>query len=293
MPKQKKIPTTKQVLKRAKQGGYAIGAFNVSTLEMLKGVLQAADKMRSPVIIETSSGETEYIGAEMQAAMLDSQERTLKLPILINLDHSHTYADVMNALKAGYELLHFDGSKMPRSKNIRILKKIVPIAHRKGRLVEGEQNYITGSSSWHKGKSVSQEQLKSSYTDPAQAEDFVKQTNIDIFASFIGNVHGVYAQPPKLDFKRLREIRKRLHCYLSLHGGSGIRAGDVRRAVKEGINKVNVSTELRIAYIEGLKKALKENPKEYSPYILMPPVVNAIQKVVEEKIKLFGSANRN
>ncbi len=278
-------------MERAARGKYAIGAFNVSSLEVLKAIVNAAAKLRSPVIIETSSGETAYMGEAVQVAMLSIYQRQLGIPILSNLDHAKTYPDVRRAMDAGFSLLHFDGSELPESTNIRILKRIVREAHRHKLLVEGELDHITGSSEWHWRTKAETEQRQGRYTDPEKARAFVCATGIDTFAAFFGNVHGVFATPERLDFQRLAAIRSAVPCWLSLHGGSGIPGRDVRRAIAMGITKVNVNTELRMAYISSLRKVLR-NRKEIAPYKLLPPVIAAVQKVVEEKIKIFGSAGK-
>lgn len=286
-----KVSTTPQtVLERARHGRYAVGAFNVSSLTVLKAIVQAASKLRSPVIVETSSGETAFMGAEVQAAVLEVYERQLKIPILINLDHAKSYGEVKTAMQAGYEMLHFDGSELPVAANIRILRRVVREAHRKNLLVEGELDHITGSSEWHRHVRMEREQRRGVFTDPDRAEAFVAATGIDIFAPFIGNVHGVFQNAERLDFSLLKELRRRLPCFFSLHGGSGIAASHIRRAVANGISKINVNTELRIAYVTALRRVLRMKRNEIAPYKLMPPVIAAVQRVVEKKIRLFGSA---
>lgn len=278
-------------MEKAARDNYAVGAFNVSELLSLKAVINAAIKLRAPVIIETSTGETDFIGDRIQSAILNEYEKIAGLPVLINLDHAKTAAAVRHALAAGYDMLHFDGSELPVEKNIRILKTLVPAAHRAHRLVEGERDHITGSSEWHAGVRMESEQQKGRYTDPEEARAFVMATNIDIFASFIGNVHGVFANEERLDIPLLKKIHAVVPCWLSLHGGSGISARDVRAAIRHGITKVNVNTELRMAYLVAMRRAVAHK-HEIAPYKLFAPVVAAVQKVVEQKIKLFGSAGK-
>lgn len=280
------------VLEKARSGGYAIGAFNVSSFSVLKAIIQAAQRLRSPVIIETSTGETEFMGAAVQAVMLKIMERQAGIPILVNLDHAKTYEAVKTAMDVGYEMLHFDGSELPKITNLRILSRIVREAHRRRLLVEGELDHITGSSEWHRGRKMEAEQKKGRFTDPDEAAAFVRSSGVDIFAPFIGNVHGVFQNEEELDFRLLKELRRRLPCLLSLHGGSGIKATHVRRAIALGITKVNVNTELRMAYVGALRRVLTKNQREIAPYKFMQPVIAAVQKVVESKIRLFGSAGK-
>ncbi|MFH1171393.1 MAG: class II fructose-bisphosphate aldolase [bacterium] len=285
-------PPPRQILQRAHKYGYAVGAFNVSNDVVLKAIVQAAVKLRAPVIIETSGGETAFIGAHIQSAVVRAYEQQVRLPLLINLDHAQTYAEVRTAMDAGYEMLHFDGSELPVASNRRILKRVVLEAHARRLLVEGELDHITGSSEWHRGTKMEKELRKGALTDPDEAAAFVRATGIDIFAPFIGNIHGVFQNEERLDFHLLRTLSSTLPCFLSLHGGSGIRPQHIRRAIGMGIVKINVNTDLRIAYISALRAALKKNPTEVAPYKILPPVIAAVQKIVEEKIRLFGSAGK-
>lgn len=290
--KKRRTATPREALTKAAQGRYAIGAFNASDLLTLNAIANAATKLRSPVIVETSPGETEYFGKENEVALLKIAERRAKVSFFSNLDHATSMRDVFAALRAGYQMLHFDGSLLPLAVNIRQLQKIVPQAHKAGCLVEGERDHITGAGSErHRGR-MEREQEEGQYTDPDAARAFVQATGIDILASFLGNVHGVFDNKERLDIELLRTIRKAVPCFLSLHGGSGIQDADVRAAVRAGITKVNVNTELRIAYIAALRSVLARNKNEIAPYKLFPPVIAAIQRVVEKKIKLFGSAGK-
>jgi len=180
---------------------------------------------------------------------------------------------------------------LPYEENVKITKAVVEQAHQKGVLVEGEIDKILGNSTPHQEEAESV-QASGNYTDPEKAADFVKQTGVDILAAFVGNLHGTYPQPPRLDLERLKIIAEKLPCFLSLHGGSGLVEEDIKKAVTIGrVVKVNVNTELRIAYKETLENVLKGS-EEVAIYKIMPPVMAAVQKVVEEKIQLFGSTNK-
>lgn len=277
------------ILKKAHDEGYAIGAFNVVNFETLKAVVQAAEHLRSPVIVETSEGETAFVTPRVIAAMVKAYRDKTNLPILLNLDHAHSFEAVEVAATAGYQLLHFDGSQSSYQKNVSTLKKVVEFAKKRGDLVEGEMDYIPGSSEPHLKEKFTIFHKQTRFTHPDKAQKFVQETKIDILAVFIGNVHGMYKNPPKLDFERLTQIRQKVNCFLSLHGGSGIPEEQIKKAIEIGkIVKINVNTELRLAYRQALEKSLKEHP-DMALYKIMPPVVTAVQKVVEEKIKLFGS----
>ncbi|MAG60050.1 ketose-bisphosphate aldolase [Candidatus Woesebacteria bacterium] len=284
--------SAREVLEQAQNEGWAIGAFNAANIETLRAIVAAASKLRSPVIVESSSGETKFFGAENLVDVVKNFREELNLPIFINLDHSPSEEEIKVGLDAGYELLHFDGGKLPFEENVEKTKRIVEQAHAKGLLVEGEIDHIGGSSAPHLGESAESAQKSTTYTDPDKAAEFCKETGVDTFAAFFGNVHGVYKEPPKLDLERLKKIREKVDCFLSMHGGSGIKDEDVREAIKVGrIAKINVNTEMRVAFREALEHDLKKTD-EVAIYKIMPPVIEAVQKVVEEKIKVFGSEGK-
>lgn len=282
----------RKILEKARKENYAIGAFNAANIETIKAVVSAAKKMDSPVIIEASSGEVGFIGHRQIRSLVDDYMEELKIPIILNLDHSHTLPAVKKAIDAGFDYIHIDGAKRDYSDNVSVTKKVVQLCRNKGIMVEGEMDKITGSSSDRRKERASDVQKEGKYTDPKKALKFVSETKIDTLAVFIGNVHGIYSSPPKLDFERLSEISEKLDLFLSLHGGSGIKGADIKKAIKTGnIVKVNVNSELRIAFRETLEKTL-DTSKEIAIYKIMPPVIEAVQAVVEEKIKLFGSAGK-
>ncbi len=282
--------SSRDILQKAREQGYAIGAFNAANLETLKAVVQAGSNLRAPIIIESSPGETEYIGVKNLISLVNGYREEFQVPILVNLDHSHTEDQDMAAIEAGYDLIHIDASALPYQENVELTSRVVKMAHQKNLLVEGEINQITGSSKFHNNQ-VEEMQQAGQYTDPDQASDFVERTGVDTLAVFIGNVHGVYQNPPKLDIERLKLIAKQVECFLSLHGGSGIPEDQIRAAVQTGIVKVNVNTELRMAFKQALLKSLQES-EEMAIYKLTPPAIEAVQKVVEGKIQLFGSAGK-
>lgn len=283
--------TALEILTKAKNEGYALGAFNAGNVELVKAIEEAAKNQQSPVIIETSAREAEHFGTKNFLDVVKNFRQETNLPILTNFDHGPGLEECRGAIEAGYSLVHFDGSSLPYEENVKITKALVEEAHQKGTLVEAEIDKILGESSAHEEDAESI-QASGNYTDPEKAADFVSQTRCDILAIFIGNLHGTYPSPPRLDLERLRMIFKKVPCFFSLHGGSGLLEEDIKQAVKIGrIVKVNVNTELRVAYRQTLENVLKGS-EEVAIYKIMPPVVAAVQKVVEEKIKLFGSANK-
>ena len=286
------MQTAKEILQKAQNEDWAVGAFNAANIETLKAIVQAASKLRSPAIIESSSGETKYFGDENLVDVVKNYREEYNIPIFINLDHAENLENVDSALDAGYELVHYDGSRLPYEENVKNTKSVVEKAHNKNLLVEGELNTIAGSSADHTKEDISVALKGSKMTDPDEAALFVSETGVDTFAAFFGNVHGVYKGEEKLDFDLLAKIRAKVSCFLSMHGGSGISQDYVKRAIEVGkIVKINVNTELRMAFRESLEQALKES-SEIAAYKLMDPVISAVQEVVEEKIRLFGSQGK-
>jgi len=274
--------------RRAQKEKWAIGQFNFSTDEQLKGIIIAAEKLKSPVIIGTSEGESRFLGLEQAIALVGSFKEETGLPVFLNLDHGKNLDYIKKAINLGYDCVHFDGSELSLAENIRLTKEIVSFASKKDVLVEGEVGLLKGASGlYQKRIDIEKEDL----TRPQDAERFVKETKVNSLAVAIGNVHGVYQEMSKIDFERLKDIKTKTGIPLVLHGGSGISKQDIRKAVKAGINKININTELRIAWKKELEKTLKQS-KETKPYKILSPISQITQKIVEEKIKLFGSQNK-
>lgn len=283
---------TLEILQKAKKEGYAVGAFNICSLETLKAITQAAQKLRSPIILEASDGEVTYIGIKELVALVSLCRQETGLPIILNLDHGKDFGTCKKAIEAGFDYVHIDASKLPLEENVAITKEVVKMAHAKGILVEGEMDHIEGSSEDHTKEDPEKYQKAGMYTDPQRALDYVSRTGIDVFASFIGNLHGVFAKEIRLNLRLLADIERILpNTFLSLHGGSGINNDDVKQAVKSNIVKINVNSELRIAYKLSLQESLNSS-NEVAIYKLTPPAIKAVQDVVETKIRLFGSAGK-
>jgi len=258
----------KKILKHAQKNKYAIGQFNFSTLEQLRGILAAAKKLNTPVILGVSEGELGYLGIEEAIALVEISKQKYGVSAFLNLDHGKDISLIKRAIDYGFSAVHFDGSDLPLEKNIEYAKTIVRYAHKKDVLVEGELESIG----------------KKSLTSLAQAKRFVKETKIDSLAIAIGNRHGMHKKV-ELNLDRLKEVRGAIKSFIVLHGGSGISKAQIKKAIKLGIVKININTELRIAWKKELLKVLAK--KEIKPYNIMPFVQKAIQKKVEEKIKLF------
>jgi len=265
--------TLKDYLKKAQKQKFAIGQFNFSTLEQLRGILAAARKMKSPVILGTSEGESKFLGLEEILALVEISKMKYKVSAFLNLDHGKDLDYIKKAIDFGYSAVHFDGSDLSLEKNMKYAKRIVEYAHKKGVLVEGEIDNI-------KEKSL---------TSPDKAKRFIEQTKVDSLAMAIGSAHGMYKNP-KLDFERLKQIKENTNVFLVLHGGSGIPDMQIKKAIKLGINKININTELRLAWKGTLAKSLKS--QEVKPYKILPQAQKAVQHKVEEKIEVFSSKNK-
>ncbi|MBU3901044.1 class II fructose-bisphosphate aldolase, partial [Patescibacteria group bacterium] len=227
----------RELLKKAQQNKYALGAFNFSTAEILKAIVAAAKELKSPLIVATSEGEGNFFGWREAAALVDAWRHASGLPIILNLDHGKSLATIKKVVAAGYNAVHFDGSSLPYEQNLaqtgEVVKYIRAVEKTFDReiIVEGELGYLRGTSAVHKEKLEIEE---SDLTSPEQALDFVERTGVDSLAVVIGNAHGVFAAgEEKLHLDRLAEIKQAVgdKVFLVLHGGSGILVEDVKKAI--------------------------------------------------------------
>ena len=284
---------TREILLKAQKEGYAIGAFNAANIETLKAITTAAKKLDSPIIIEASKGEVDYIGKIQLVDLIKDYRNELKIPIILNLDHSESFEECEEAVNAGFDYIHFDGSKLPYDENLKTAKEVVKMCHAKKILVEGEMDHIQGSSADHTKEKPDDILDKTLYTDPQKARTFVDETGIDTFAAFFGNLHGLYSTQKHLKLDVLEKIRNLLpNTFLSLHGGSGIDNKDIMMAIKIGkIVKININSEMRVAFKNALKESL-DKTSEVAIYKITPTAIQKVQRIVEDKIKLFGSENK-
>lgn len=269
----------------------AVGHFNVSTLDGIWAIVDAAKELNVPVIIGVSEGERDYVGVKAAAAIVKSIREERNQPIFLNGDHTYSFDRVKEVIDAGYDSVIFDGAKLSLEENIEITKKCVDYARKSGRnvLIEGELGFIGQSSkildAIPEGAAVGEAMM----TKPEDAKRYVSETGIDMLAPAVGNIHGVVkGGDPALNPKRAQDISDAVGIPLVLHGASGNTADDISKCIKSGVGIVHVNTELRIAYRAGLMKALSENPDEVAPYKFLRPAKLAMQKVVEEKLRIFN-----
>lgn len=274
----------KDQLSEAETGGYAVGMFNVMTVEMLQAVVDAAEEIRSPVIIGTSEGMAAYIGMRNVAALVREAALGSRVPMSLHLDHGTGLPVVAEAIAAGYTSVMIDGSKNPLEDNIAVTRKAVGMAP-EGVTVEGELGRIVGTEDV-----VSVSEREASMTAPGEAERFAAEAGIDCLAVSIGNAHGIYKGAPELDMDRLRDIKAVVDVPLVLHGASGIPDDAVRQAISLGIRKINIATDLQVAFTKRVRAVLEGDSKVYDPRKVLGPGREDMKAIVREKMQLFGSA---
>lgn len=281
---------------QARAEHWAFGAFNLDDEATLKAVVQAAAKKQAPVLVEVSQGEVEDIGLYNVRDMVDNFKREYGVEIYINLDHSPSVDAAMDGIEAGFEFIHIDVSQANHDATdediVAATKQVVEYAKLTGALVESEPHYFGGSSNLHNEK-IDYDEIRKTFSTPEGAKAFVEATGIDTFAAAVGNLHGKYPVPKKLDLELLQQIRDAVGCNISLHGGSDTPGHYFRDAVRIGVTKVNINSDMRFAYRTTLEKLLKEHPDEYSvAKLISKDVVAAVQAVVESKIDDFNSAGK-
>ena len=275
--------TMKEILGDAREKQYGVGYFNAVNMEMVRAYITAAEECCSPIIIGTAEGLIPYGSFEWLIPMMIEQARRAKVPVAIHLDHTYRFEILMQALRAGFGSIMFDGSRLPDHKdNVRISAEIVRIAHAMGVGVECELGSVGG---------LSDENGKADaviYTDPKDASDFIEQTGTDFLAVSIGTQHGVYKATPKLDIPRLKEIRAAVDIPLVLHGGSGLSDDDFRSTIAGGISKINVYTDIILAG----KKAIADHMAEDEYVDLCKASEEAMREATMKKLRLFGGEGR-
>ncbi len=276
-----------ELLEKARQGGYAVGAFNTNNLEITLSIVEAAVEERSPLILAVSPGAMRYAGAAYLAAIARVASEEAPVPMALHLDHGTTLDEVETALSLGFSSVMIDGSRLPFEENAALTKKVVEMAKPLGVSVEGELGRLAG-----KEDDISADEREAFMTDPDQAVEFVERTGVDALAVSIGNAHGWYKGEPHLDFDRLRRIREKVPVPLVLHGASGIPDDMIREACRIGVDKINIDTEIRDAFRRAVEGFLRENPDEIDPRKILGPAREAMRKVVAGKMRLFGCAGR-
>ena len=285
----------RHLMQRSRQQKFAVGAFNIDNQETLIAVCRAAQAANSPVLVEVSQGEVDAMGIDNIRDLVDNYKVEYGVEMYINLDHSPSVENAKRGIDAGFEFIHIDISQARHDATdeeiVKETSEIVEYAKFTGAIVESEPHYFGGSSNVYDEK-IDYDEVKKTFSTPASAKEFVMSTGIDTFAAAVGNLHGKYPVPKVIDLDLLKKIRAAVECNISLHGGSGTPLHYFEEAAKIGVSKININTDMRVVFRDTLEKVLKENPDEYAVVKLMPTVYEAVQKVVAEKIKAFGSEGK-
>jgi fructose-bisphosphate aldolase class II len=302
------LTTTKKILTKANKNNYAVPAFNINNLETLQPIMKVCNQLKSPVIIQTSEGAIDYAGIENLIFLVKIASLKSKIPIALHLDHGKDMKLIKKAIDSGYTSVMIDASHYKFHTNIALTKEIVEYAHKKNVSVEAELGTIGGKEDKVKSKEIL-------LTDPEKALDFVKKTKVDSLAVAIGTSHGAYKfkTKPKLDIKRLKQIKKLISVPLVLHGASSIPQpivkkinkfggkvkntkgnpdSEIKKAISAGINKINIDSDLRLAFTSGLRENLKKNPENFDLRKYLNAGKLEIEKIVRHKINLFGCGNQ-
>ena len=277
----------KQILKPANERMFAIPAFNISDYSMFKGIMEASENAKAPVIIEIHPDELNHVGLNFMQAV---KERALKssVPVCIHLDHGSSFSQIMLAVQNAFTSVMIDGSHLPFNDNIALCKKVVDAVRDLDISVEGELGTIGTTDA--EAEAGSEHII---YTDPDDAVEFVKRTGVDTLAIAIGTSHGIYPSDviPELKLDLLKEIKAKLPIPLVLHGGSNNPDEEIGESVKLGVNKINISSDIKVAYFEKMREVLKDAGLR-EPLSIQPECIEAMKKVALHKIKLFQSDNR-
>ena len=281
------IISSKNMLKKAQSEGYAVPAFNIHNLETLQVVVESAAQLRSPVMLAGTPGTYRYGGVGSLISLVQSLAREYNLPLVLHLDHHEECDDIFNKVRAGIRSVMIDGSHLPFEDNIARVQEVTAFCHRFDVSVEAELGRLGGQED-----DLLVDEKDSAYTSPAAAAEFVQRTQIDSLAVAIGTAHGLYAHEPRLDFVRLEQIRQQVEIPLVLHGASGLSEQDVQHCIRRGICKVNVATELKIAFADALKGYFYNNPAANDPRHYMQPAKAAMKEVVTRIIGVCGSEGK-
>ncbi len=304
------LVTGKDILAPARADGYAVGAFNTSNLEITQAVFEAASEMRSPVMVATSQSAITYAGHEQIRFMVEDLAERAGVPAALHLDHGTDLDVVRSCLEHGWSSVMIDGSHLPFEENVRVTKEVVEMAAPRGVSVEAELGRLMGVED-----EIAVAASEATYTDPDEAREFVERTGCDSLAVAIGTSHGAYKfkSEPKLAIDRLRKIAERVAVPLVLHGASavppdvlgpaqrygavlpgarGVPPESIREAVAHGIAKVNIDTDLRLAFTARVRQVLAETPEVFDPRKILAAAREGMKEVVKSKMELFGSTGK-
>jgi len=276
-----------ELLKQAEAGGYAVGAFNCNNMEIVQAIIAAAEAEKAPVIMQASQGAIKYAGVDYIVAMARLAAEKARVPAALHLDHGTSFEQVVQCIRAGFSSVMIDGSRLPLEENIALTRRVLDVARAVGVSVEAELGKIGGTED-----DITVSEREALFTDPVEAGFFVRETGVDALAVAIGTAHGRYRGVPQLDFQRLEKIRTEVKIPIVLHGSSGVPDEAIREAIRLGVRKVNIDTNIREAFTAAVRKVLESNPREIDPRKVLAPAREAAVEVIREKIRVFGSTNK-
>lgn len=277
----------KDLIKDAQKKEYAIGAFNVHNVESVLGVAQASTKAKSPVIIQVSESTIDYLGLKPITHLVSTVAKNIapEIPIALHLDHGRTFDSIFECINAGFTSVHIDASHLPLDENINLTKEVVKVAHSRKVWVQGEVGSIAG------GHASAGKKIKIPLAKLEDVIKFVKDTKVDTIAAAVGTAHGYYDNED-IKFLLLNNIIKQSKIPFVLHGGSGVDDLKIKKAIKKGVSVINIGTDVKVAFSKTLIKNCLKNSKELDPRNLLKPTILAVEKVVIDKMNLFGSAGK-
>lgn len=275
------------LLKDAEARGYAVGAFNCNNMEIVQAITRAAQAERAPVIMQASQGAIKYAGIGFIVAMAREAAASVDVPVALHLDHGTSFDQIMWCIRSGFSSVMIDGSKKPLEENIAITRQVIACASPLGISVEAELGKIGGTED-----DITVSEREAMMTDPEEARYFVEKTGVGSLAVAIGTAHGRYKGEPKLDFDRLEKIRSLVKVPIVLHGSSGVPDEQITEAVRIGVRKVNIDTNIREAFVDAVRSVAGESPDEIDPRKLLGPARDAATEIIREKIRLFGSSGK-
>lgn len=275
------------LLEKAEEGNYAVGAFNCNNMEIVQAIVQAAEEEKSPVIIQASQGAIKYAGLNYIVKLVEIAAENASIPVALHLDHGTSFEQVVKCIRYGFTSVMYDGSQLPLEENIAMTKKVIDMSRPIGVSVEAELGKIGGTED-----DIIVSEKEAMYTDPAEAKTFVEATGVDSLAIAIGTAHGPYKGKPELDFDRLKKIKDLVKIPIVLHGSSGVADEDLQKAISLGVRKINIDTNIRQAFMKGVKEALVANPQEIDPRKVLGPAREEMTQIIREKIRVFGSNGR-
>ena len=278
-----------EVLKPAQKGKYAVGLFNAVNMELARGIFEAAEQTKSPIIVGTAEVLFPFGPLEEVSYYLIPMAKRANVPVVVHLDHGLNKETCLKALELGFSSIMFDCSTDPYEVNVEKVREMAEIAHSYGATIEGELGHVGDNEGSAEGDSHLIDPSKY-FTDPKLAKDFVEKTGVDALAIAVGNAHGAYKLPPKLDFERIKTIANTVDVPLVLHGGSGLSDDDFRRGIELGISKVNIFTDINVAMIKAQMENLKSVDRGITDVI--PCAVEAVKKEVINKMELFSSIGK-